>query len=167
MFVHIVTKRSSQLQHEYIQNTPFDALVKNIYSLSIVSAGAIVFIFQLFGLSSPSVDKFLAFGEASLMLYLGAPTATALAKVLLQTMPDSMTHTIDHHLRSIQQIPTVVSVDKVHFWQNAYGKCIGTLEVHTRPDADEDAVINASFDILEPLVKENEGELTISVIKMK
>ncbi|CAO3646762.1 unnamed protein product [Mucor fragilis] len=162
-----LTKRSSQLQHEYIQNTPFDALVKNIYSLSIVSAGAIVFIFQLFGLSSPSVDKFLAFGEASLMLYLGAPTATALAKVLLQTMPDSMTHTIDHHLRSIQQIPTVVSVDKVHFWQNAYGKCIGTLEVHTRPDADEDAVINASFDILEPLVKENEGELTISVIKMK
>ncbi|KAL9536864.1 hypothetical protein MBANPS3_012302 [Mucor bainieri] len=163
----LVTKRSSQFQHEYIQNTPVDALVKNIYSLSIVSAGTIVFIFQLFGLSSPSVDKFLAFGEASLMLYLGAPTATALAKVLLQTMPDSMTHAIDHHLRSIQQIPTVVSVDKVHFWQNAYGKCIGTLEVHTRPDADEDAVINASFDILEPLVKENEGELTISVMKMK
>ncbi|GAN03861.1 cation efflux family protein family [Mucor ambiguus] len=162
-----LTKRSSQLQHEYTQNTPVDALVKNIYSLSIVSAGTIVFIFQLFGLSSPSVDKLLAFGEASLMLYLGAPTATALAKLLLQTMPDSMIHTIDHHLRSIQQIPTVVSVDKVHFWQNAYGKCIGTLEVHTRPDADEDAVINASFDILEPLVKENEGELTISIIKMK
>ncbi|OAD06675.1 hypothetical protein MUCCIDRAFT_155373, partial [Mucor lusitanicus CBS 277.49] len=162
-----LTKQSSQhQQHEYIQNTPVDALVKNIYSLSIVSAGSIVFVFQLFGLSSPSVDKFLAFGEASLMLYLGAPTATALAKVLLQTMPDSMTHAIDHHLRSIQQIPTVVSVDKVHFWQNAYGKCIGTLEVHTRPDADDDAVINASFDILEPLVKENEGELTISVIKM-
>ncbi|EPB82998.1 hypothetical protein HMPREF1544_10271 [Mucor circinelloides 1006PhL] len=162
-----LTKRSSQFQHEYIQNTPLDALVKNIYSLSIVSAGSIVFVFQLFGLSSPSVDKFLAFAEASLMLYLGAPTATALAKVLLQTMPDAMTHAIDHQLRSIQQIPSVVSVDKVHFWQNAYGKCIGTLEVHTRPDADEDAVINASFDILEPLVKENEGELTISIIKMK
>jgi hypothetical protein len=45
---------------------------------------------------------------------------------------------------------------KAHFWQNAHGKCIGTLEVHKRPDADEDAVIDASFNVMEPLVKENE-----------
>ncbi|CEP13157.1 hypothetical protein [Parasitella parasitica] len=160
-------RKSPEVHPDYIQNSPVDALVKNVFSLCIVGAGTVVFFSQFFGLSSPSVDKFLSFAEASLMLYLGAPTATALAKVLLQTMPDTMTHAIDHHLRLIQQIPAVVSVDKVHFWQNAYGKCIGTIEVHTRPDADEDAVIDASFSILEPLIKENEGELTVSVIKMK
>jgi hypothetical protein len=41
------------------------------------------------------------------------------------------------------------------------------MEAHTRPDADENAVIDVSFNVIEPLVKENEVELTISVIKMK
>jgi hypothetical protein len=31
------------------------------------------------------------------MLYLGVPTVAALAEVLLRTMPESMTHAIDHH----------------------------------------------------------------------
>jgi Co/Zn/Cd efflux system component len=149
-------------------NNLIQSLLKNIYSLSIVGTGLIVFLVQLFGMTSPTFDKFLAFAESALMLYLGGPTAAALAKVLLQTMPDPMIHNVEHNMRLIQQqVPHVVSIDKVHFWQNAYGKFIGTLEIGVRPEAEEDAVIDASFDIMEPLVRENGGELTISVTKMQ
>lgn len=41
------------------------------------------------------------------------------------------------------------------------------MEVYTRPDADEDNMIDASFKVMEPLVKKGEGLLTISVIEMK
>lgn len=43
----------------------------------------------------------LAFGESALMLYLGGPTAAALAKVLLQTMPDSLQSRVDNNLRMV------------------------------------------------------------------
>lgn len=149
-------------------NNVIQSLLKNIYSLSIVTTGSIVFLVQLFGLTSPTFDKFLAFAESALMIYLGGPTAAALAKVLLQTMPDPMMHGVEQTMRLIrQQVPHVVSIDKVHFWQNGYGKFIGTLEIGVTPEAEEDAVIDASFDIMEPLVRENGGELTISVTKMQ
>lgn len=56
---------------------------------------------QLFSITSPTLDKFLAFGESALMLYLGGPTAAALAKVLLQTMPDSLESRVDNNLRLV------------------------------------------------------------------
>ncbi|KAI9483971.1 MAG: cation efflux family-domain-containing protein [Benjaminiella poitrasii] len=148
-----------------IDKNTINAVLRNTYSSSIIGTGSLLFFTQIVGLS-PTIDKCVAFLEAGLMLYLGVTTATALAKVLLQTMPDTITSHIDHSVRLVQQqVPNVISVDKIHFWQNAYGKCIGTVEIQVRPEADEDAVISAAFDILEPLVRENNGELTISVKK--
>ncbi|GAA5801085.1 hypothetical protein HPULCUR_006527 [Helicostylum pulchrum] len=140
-------------------------LLRNVYSSSIVMTGSVVFLLYLFNMTSSTLDKFVAFAESALMLYLGGTTAAALAKVLLQTMPDPIVSSVDQHIRMIQQNPNVISVDKVHFWQNSYGKCIGTLEIVTRPEAQEDQVLETSFNILQNLINENEGELTISVTK--
>lgn len=142
--------------------SPIQILAKNMYSLSIVATGSLILFLSLFGLSSGHFDKMIAFCEAGLMLYLGGPTAAALAKVLLQTMPDGTN--MDYYLGSLRQhVPGVLSLDKVHFWQNEYGKLVGTLEIQSRPDANEDDIISQSLSILEPLVKE--GEITISVTK--
>lgn len=98
------------MQQEYSYNdvksaggSPLDSFKKNIYSLSIVSTGSIVFLFHLLDITSPTLDKFLAFGEAALMLYLGGPTAAALAKVLLQTMPDSIVSQVDYNIRQVRK----------------------------------------------------------------
>lgn len=98
------------------------------------------------------------------MLYLGGTTAAALAKVLLQTMPDAIEPRVEHSIRQIQQNPEVISVDKVHFWQNSYGKCVGTAEIFAKHEANEDELIDFSYKILENLVP-NGSELTISVVK--
>lgn len=163
--------RSSHIQHEYpatdisaINGDLLPNLKKNIYSLSIVTSGIIVFLFNLFNITSPTLDKFLAFGESALMLYLGGTTAAALAKVLLQTMPDAIEPRVEHSIRQIQQNPDVISVDKVHFWQNSYGKCVGTAEIFAKHDANEDELIDFSYKILENLVPSG-SELTISVVK--
>ena len=98
------------------------------------------------------------------MLYLGGTTASALAKVLLQTMPDSLEFQVDQSIRQVQQDPNVISVDKVHFWQNSYGKFISTIQLFAKPEANEDTVIENTFHTLENLVKDG-GELTVSVVK--
>lgn len=166
----LVRNRIPQLQQEYSyadvksKESSFADLKQNVYSFSIILTGLTVFFFNLFNIISPTLDKFLAFGESALMLYLGGTTAASLAKVLLQTMPDSIEHTVEHSIRQIQEHPEVISVDKVHFWQNSYEKCVGTVEVFAKPDANEDQVIDSSYKILENLVKDS-SELTISVTK--
>lgn len=65
--------------------------------------GSVVFLLYLFNMTSSTLDKFVAFVESALMLYLGGPTAVALAKVLLQTMPDLIVSTIDHHIRMVKK----------------------------------------------------------------
>jgi hypothetical protein len=85
-----------------VGGNPLDSLKRNIYSLSIISTGSIVFLLSLFNITSPTLDKFLAFGESALMLYLGGPTAAALAKVLLQTMPDSIVSKVDYNIRQVK-----------------------------------------------------------------
>ncbi|KAI8088485.1 cation efflux family-domain-containing protein [Thamnidium elegans] len=160
-----LVKLMNSSKHSDYNDNPLDSLKRNMYSASIVMTGSTVFLLYLFNMTSSTLDKFVAFAESALMLYLGGPTAAALAKVLLQTMPDPIVSSVDQHIRMIQQNPNVVSVDKVHFWQNSYGKCIGTLEIIIRPEAQEDQVLETSFNILQNLVNENEGELTISVTK--
>ncbi|KAI7895201.1 cation efflux family-domain-containing protein [Mucor mucedo] len=167
---NLVNLRSRSNNGEYSYNDMkseggLESVKSNIYSLSVVCTGGIVFMVHLLGIGSPTLDKMMAMGESALMLYLGGPTAAALAKVLLQTMPDSLQSRVDNNLRMVQQNPNVVSIDKVHFWQNSYGKCIGTAEIVVRPEANEDAVLENSFHLLENLVKDSDGELTISVTK--
>ncbi|KAI8377007.1 cation efflux family-domain-containing protein [Blakeslea trispora] len=173
VFSSVNLKNHQQLVQLIKQSPPshyneslLQVLMSNIFSFSIVASGSLVFLVYLLGMSTPNFDKCIAFGEAGLMLYLGGPTAVALGKVLLQTMPDSLVHTIGPQLRQVQQqVPYVITIDKVHFWQNAYGRLIGTLEIHVRPEAEEDAVMQSAFNLLEPIVRDNGGELTISVVK--
>ncbi|OBZ81319.1 Zinc transporter 6, partial [Choanephora cucurbitarum] len=156
----------SHYDHTHGDTNALSVVKSNLFSLSVVASGSFVFLVYMLGIATPNLDKMIAFGEAGLMLYLGIPTAVALSKVLLQTMPDSLVNSIGHQLRQIQQqVPYVISVDKVHFWQNAYGRLIGTVEIHVRPEAEEDAVINGAFSLLESVVRDNGGELTISVVK--
>ncbi|KAI8367885.1 cation efflux family-domain-containing protein [Choanephora cucurbitarum] len=158
--------KQSHYDHTHGDMNALSVVKNNLFSLSIVASGSFVFLVYLLGMATPNLDKMIAFGEAGLMLYLGIPTAVALSKVLLQTMPDSLVNSIGHQLRQVQQqVPYVISVDKVHFWQNAYGRLIGTVEIHVRPEAEEDAVINGAFSLLESVVRDNGGELTISVVK--
>lgn len=72
----------------------------------------------------------------------------------------------------IRQDPNIISIDRVHFWQNTYGKCVGTLEVQIRADADEQATLQHIYQKLEGLTSSDDGqdtyvpsELTVSILK--
>ena len=56
------------------------------------------------------MDKLTAFGESAVMLYLGGPTAAALAKLLLQTTPDGVRSGIESRLLEVTEIdyPAIV-----------------------------------------------------------
>ncbi|KAG0182114.1 hypothetical protein DFQ28_007666 [Apophysomyces sp. BC1034] len=102
------------------------------------------------------------------MLYLAYPTAKALAKVLLQTTPDTLFNGVENRLR---EDPNVAAVDKVHFWQNTYGKCVGTIEIQLKSEADEQAALKFVYQKLEGLtsnamVDGDRSELTVSIIKL-
>ncbi|CAO3606894.1 unnamed protein product [Cunninghamella echinulata] len=159
------------------RGNPFNVIMSNVYSFSIAMCGTIVLLVNMFGLIS-SMDKLLALGESVVMFYLGYPTAKALANVLLQTTPNSVRNGVENRLREIRQNPNIISIERVHFWQNTYGKCVGTLEVHIRPDADDQAILQYVYQKLEGLTassSSNSGdnyndnnqrsELTVSIIK--
>ncbi|KAI8394336.1 cation efflux family-domain-containing protein [Radiomyces spectabilis] len=157
------------------RGNPIHVLMSNIYSFSITVCGSIVFLFNMLGFVTPAIDKFMAFGIASMMAYLGGPTASALAKILLQTTPDTVCTGIESRLREIRHNPDVLSIDRVHFWQNSYLNCIGTIEVVIKPEANEQTVLQFVYQKLEGIVgvhlsdKESDnrepGELTISLVK--
>ncbi|KAG0172373.1 hypothetical protein DFQ28_004750 [Apophysomyces sp. BC1034] len=152
------------------QHSALSVLLSNVYSLGIVGSGVVVLLFHLLGLASPAVDKLLAFGESAVMLYLGGPTAAALAKLLLQTTPDTASSNISSRLYELRQDPTIISVDRAHFWQNSYGQNVGTVEIRVRPEADEQAVLEFVYAKLENLTTSrsadgSSGELTVSILK--
>lgn len=106
---NFLVRNGSNQQGEYSYNdikgdSGLDSVKSNIYSLSVVCTGGIVFLVHLLGIGSPTLDKMMAMGESALMLYLGGPTAAALAKVLLQTMPDSLQSRVDNNMRMVGYI---------------------------------------------------------------
>ncbi|KAI9314730.1 cation efflux family-domain-containing protein [Dichotomocladium elegans] len=146
----------------------------NVYSSSIVATGLALIFFFISGFMSSSMDKFLSFGESVVMIYLGAPTALALMKLVLQTTPDVARSGIENRLMEIRQNKDVIAVDRVHFWQNTYGKCVGTLEIQVRAEADEESVLQFVYQKLEGLTSTDpkmdgsgypRSELTVSIIK--
>ncbi|KAI8647923.1 cation efflux family-domain-containing protein [Parasitella parasitica] len=154
------------------RGNPVHALLSNIYSSLIVLCGAVILLTYMFGIATPFVDKFLAMSESAVMFYLGFPTAKALAKVLLQTTPNTVQNGVENRLREIQQDPNILYVDRVHFWQTTYGKCVGTLEIRIRPEADEQAILQLVYQKLEGLTSSdlnsddnNGSELTVSILK--
>ncbi|CAO3639049.1 unnamed protein product [Cunninghamella blakesleeana] len=157
------------------RGNPINVIMSNVYSFSIAMCGIIILLSNMFGLIS-SMDKILALGESIIMFYLGYPTAKALANVLLQTTPNSVRNGVENRLREIRQNPNIISIERVHFWQNTYGKCVGTLEVHIRPDADDQAILQYVYQKLEGLTSSStvgdsfnennqRSELTVSIIK--
>ncbi|KAI7880314.1 hypothetical protein K492DRAFT_162754 [Lichtheimia hyalospora FSU 10163] len=151
-------------------------VLSNIYTTSILASCLVVLVFFVLGFASPMTDKFLAFGESVIMLYLGGPTAMALMKLLLQTTPDVARSGIESRLFEIRQNPDVVAIDRVHFWQNTYGKCVGTIEVQVKPTADEENILQFVYQKLEGLTAADatdvadhssysKSELTVSIIK--
>lgn len=85
------------------RGNPIHALLSNIYSLSIVLCGSIILISYMFGIATPFVDKFLALSESVVMFYLGYPTAKALAKLLLQTTPNTVQNGVENRLREVNE----------------------------------------------------------------
>lgn len=153
------------------RGNPIHALLSNIYSLSIVLCGSVILISYIFGIATPFVDKFLALSESVVMFYLGYPTAKALAKLLLQTTPNSVQNGVENRLREIQQNPNILHVDRIHFWRTTYGKCVGTIEIQIRPEADEQSILQFVYQKLEGLTSsdtnsdETQSELTVSIVK--
>jgi Co/Zn/Cd efflux system component len=156
------------------RGNPIHVILSNIYSFSIVSCGLMVLLLNMLGLASSSIDKLVALAESVVMFYLGYPTAKALANLLLQTTPNTVRNGVETRLFEIRQDPSIISVDRVHFWQNTYGRCVGTLEVQVRPDADEQAVLQLVYQKLEGLTSNSSdnydddgqpSELTVSIIK--
>ncbi|ORZ12220.1 cation efflux family-domain-containing protein [Absidia repens] len=156
------------------RGNPINVILSNVYSSSIVSCGSLVLISNMLGLSSSSIDKLLALMESVVMFYLGYPTAKALANLLLQTTPNTVRNGVETRLYEIKQNPNIISVDRVHFWQNTYGRCVGTLEVQIRADAEEQAVLQFIYQKLEGLTSSGgdgyddvgqPSELTVSIIK--
>ncbi|KAF7721147.1 hypothetical protein EC973_005354 [Apophysomyces ossiformis] len=165
-----VLPRTPRSSGHLSQQSVLTSLLSNVYSAGIVGCGVVVMLFQLLGLATPAIDKFLAFGESAVMFYLGGPTAAALAKLLLQTTPDTASDHITARLHELRQEPNIISVDRAHFWQNSFGQNVGTLEVHVRPEADEQAVLEFVYSKLEDLTAPRsadglQGELTVSILK--
>lgn len=77
-------------------------VLSNIYTTSILASCLVVLVFFVLGFASPVTDKFLAFGESVIMLYLGGPTALALMKLLLQTTPDVARSGIESRLFEVK-----------------------------------------------------------------
>ncbi|KAL7327990.1 hypothetical protein PS15p_206335 [Mucor circinelloides] len=177
-FVRYLRRRPSTV-HGFTYNVinrargnPIHALLSNIYSTLIVLCGSVILLTYMFGIATPFVDKFLALSESVVMFYLGFPTAKALAKVLLQTTPNTVQNGVENRLREIQQDPQILNVDRVHFWQTTYGKCVGTIEIQVRPEADEQAVLQLVYQKLEGLTSNDVNsddhggsELTVSILK--
>ncbi|KAI8979632.1 cation efflux family-domain-containing protein [Mycotypha africana] len=149
------------------RGNPIHVLLSNTYSFSIASCGATILIMYLFGFATPLMDKSVALMESVVMFYLGYPTAKALAKVLLQTAPGSVQSGVDNRLRELSQEPNIIQANRVHFWQTTYGKCVGTVEVHVKPEADEQSILQVVYQKLEGLTTSEEGqnELTVSIVK--
>lgn len=133
-----------------------------------------VLLFNMSGLATSLMDKLLALVESVVMFYLGYPTAKALANLLLQTTPNTVRNGVETRLYEIRQDPNIISLNRVHFWQNTYGRCVGTLEVQIKGDADEHAVLQFVYQKLEGLTSSNSdvydhtgqpSELTVSIIK--
>ncbi|KAG1170700.1 hypothetical protein G6F70_007621 [Rhizopus microsporus] len=175
-FVRYLRKRPTTVQgftYNVINRaraSPLSALSSNIYSLSIALCGAIVLISYILGIVTPLMDKILALSESAVTFYLGYPTAKALAKVLLQTTPNSIRNGVENRLREIQrQESNITSIGRAHFWQTTYGKCVGTIEIYIRPEADEQAVLELVYQKLEGLTNSttdnNQSELTVCIIK--
>lgn len=78
-------------------------VLSNIYTTSILASCLVVLVFFVLGFASPMTDKFLAFGESVIMLYLGGPTALALMKLLLQTTPDVARSGIESRLFEVKR----------------------------------------------------------------
>ncbi|PHZ15355.1 uncharacterized protein RHIMIDRAFT_311419 [Rhizopus microsporus ATCC 52813] len=175
-FVRYLRKRPTTVQgftYNVINRaraSPLSALSSNIYSLSIALCGAIVLISYILGIVTPLMDKILALSESVVTFYLGYPTAKALAKVLLQTTPSSIRNGVENRLREIQrQESNITSIGRTHFWQTTYGKCVGTIEIYIRPEADEQAILELVYQKLEGLTNStadnNQSELTVCIIK--
>lgn len=83
------------------RGNPIHALLSNVYSLSIALCGSVILVTYMFGIATPFVDNFLALSESVVMFYLGYPTAKALAKVLLQTTPNTVQNGVENRLREV------------------------------------------------------------------
>ncbi|RUP45165.1 cation efflux family-domain-containing protein [Jimgerdemannia flammicorona] len=148
----------------------------NIFTVATLSCAATVILAALFDHAASAgshddhhagyADKLASFAESFVMFYLGGPTAAAIAKILLQTSPDTVSGGLEMRLREdqhprvspslqIQQDPSVLSIDRAHFWQNTYGQYVGTLEVRARPDASEQHVLQLVHQKLEGVLNVN------------
>ncbi|RUS22598.1 cation efflux family-domain-containing protein [Jimgerdemannia flammicorona] len=137
----------------------------NIFTVATLSCAATVILAALFDHAASAgshddhhagyADKLASFAESFVMFYLGGPTAAAIAKMLLQTSPDTVSGGLEMRLREIQQDPSVLSIDRAHFWQNTYGQYVGTLEVRARPDASEQHVLQLVHQKLEGVLNVN------------
>ncbi|KAI8877769.1 hypothetical protein K501DRAFT_259808 [Backusella circina FSU 941] len=154
------------------RSNPINSLLSNIYSSSIVACGAIVLCLYMFGIATPFLDKTMALCESVVMFYLGYPTAKALAKVLLQTTPNTVQNGVETRLGEILQDPNILGVDRVHFWQTTYGKCVGTIEIRVTPSSDEQTMLQLVYQKLQGLTSSdivsedaNASELTVCIVK--
>ncbi|RUS18684.1 hypothetical protein BC937DRAFT_88458 [Endogone sp. FLAS-F59071] len=142
-------------------------ILNNTFTLATLGCAASILLSALFdraaSVGSQSdhhagyADKLAAFAESFVMFYLGGPTAAAIAKVLLQTAPDSVSGGLEMRLREVQQDPSVLSIDRAHFWQNTYGQYVGTLEVRAHPEANEQAVMQLVHQKLEGVLSVSGG----------
>ncbi|KAI7903948.1 cation efflux family-domain-containing protein [Cokeromyces recurvatus] len=154
------------------RGNPIHVLLSNIYSSSIALCGSVILLFYMFGAATPFFDKMLALFESVVMFYLGYPTAKALAKILLQTTPIAVQNGVENRLREILQDPNIIHVNHTHCWQITYGKCVGTIEIQIKPEADDQAILRFVYQKLEGLTSNNfetsgnnSSELTVSIVK--
>ncbi|KAL1922008.1 uncharacterized protein VTP21DRAFT_10650 [Calcarisporiella thermophila] len=160
-----------------IQNqSAVSAIVQSPFTLLTFACGfGVMFnaVMELIGYNDGTLDKLSAILQTVLAYYFGWPATIALAKLLLQTAPEGAMLVLEACLRDIRQNPAVLSVDTAHFWQNTYGQLVGTLRVHIRAGADEQAVLAHVHQRLGSLVvgktvqpgMEWHGELTVEAIR--
>ncbi|CAB4431154.1 unnamed protein product [Rhizophagus irregularis] len=148
-------------------NDGFTIVLTNLFTLSTLLCGSSVILVGVITEQNHSLgwlDKLVSILESILMFYLAIPVSTALGKILLQTTPDVILISLEDRLREIQLDPTILSLTATHFWENSYGKLVGTICVQVNPDANEQAVLANVYSRLSPLF-DGSGELTIQIVK--
>ncbi|KAI8385617.1 cation efflux family-domain-containing protein [Blakeslea trispora] len=185
-FVRYLRKRPTNVHdslyngiYQRVQSSQIHTLLSNIYSSWIALCGIVVLIFHLTRLATPLMDKVMALSESAVMFCLGYPTAKSLANVLLQTTPITVQHGVMSRVNEILQNPNVLQVERIHFWETTFGKCVGTVEIRVHPEVDEHSILQWAYEKLEGLTvdqiqTENEtsyyhhdlkNELTVSIVK--
>ncbi|CAG8516897.1 8129_t:CDS:2 [Ambispora gerdemannii] len=154
-FSEVLRKNFSRKTYSNHQSNIDTSNFYNYFTMFTLGCGIAVVAAGLIAEKNPTLgwlDVTVSLLESILMFSIGKPVATSLGKILLQTTPDTISLNLEVCLREIQRDPSILGIRAVHVWQNSHNQLVGTLCLHVKPDANEQAVLAHVYQRLGPLL---------------